>query len=343
MIAMTESRSEIPEGKELKELIKPDILRIETTMRTDLDLITDHLDDLLVEVLQYGLLNGGKRLRPLLAVLAARLCGETGQDIYRLAIAFEYLHMATLFHDDVIDNADTRRGRPAVNKAYGIVAAILAGDFLHARSMAIIGEWGGVEALKIFCQATSGMVQGEFLQLRNTINYDQSEEGYFAAITGKTALLIAATTEIGSIFGGGNSRERQALRRYGNNLGCAFQIVDDLLDYLGDQSNTGKPVGNDLTEGKMTLPIILALNRAAGKDRQQLLEILQSPPELRRKSLTEVSGFITTYNGFTDTRMKAEEMLQDALFQLKIFSHPDKNKDRMILEGLAQYVLTRNK
>ena len=326
----------------LKELIKPDVLRVEAAMRSDLDSITDQHDSLLMEVLRYGLFNGGKRFRPLLAVVAARLCGETGSDIYRLAMAFEYLHMATLFHDDVIDNADTRRGRPAVNKAYGMVPAILAGDFLHARSMAIIGEWGGVEALKIFCLATSGMVDGEFLQLRNTTNFNQSEEDYFAAITGKTALLIAATTEIGALSAGGKSQEQQALRRYGRNLGCAFQIVDDLLDYLGDQNTTGKPVGNDLAEGKMTLPLILAVNRAGLKDRRHLLEILQTP-DLRRKSLTEVAGLIMKYNGFTDTKMKAEELIHEAISQLEIFPHSGQSSDRMILTGLAQYVLTRRK
>jgi octaprenyl-diphosphate synthase len=330
------------DSNHLMELIKPDVVRVEAAMRFDIDSLTDQHDQLLMEVLRYGLFNGGKRFRPLLATVAARLCGETGPDIYRLAMAFEYLHMATLFHDDVIDNADTRRGRPAVNKAYGTVAAILAGDFLHARSMAIIGECGGIEALKIFCLATSGMVDGEFLQLRNTTNFNQSEEDYFTAITGKTALLIAATTEIGSLAAGGKSMERQALRRYGSNLGCAFQMIDDLLDYLGDPNTTGKPVGNDLAEGKMTLPLILAMNRAELQDRQHLLAILQNS-DLRRKSLTEVTGIILKYNGFTDTKTKAEEMIREAISPLEIFSRSDQGRDRMILAGLAQYVLTRKK
>jgi octaprenyl-diphosphate synthase len=340
MSALTESEKR--DTDHLKELIKPDVLRIEAAMRFDLDSLAYQHDNLLMEVLKYGLFNGGKRFRPLLAIVAARLCGKNGQDIYRLAIAFEYLHMATLFHDDVIDNADTRRGRPAVNKAYGTVAAILAGDFLHARSMAIIGECGGVEALKIFCLATSGMVDGEFLQLRNTTNFNQSEDDYFAAITGKTALLIAATTEIGALSAGGKSQERQALRKYGSNLGCAFQMIDDLLDYLGDPNTTGKPVGNDLAEGKMTLPLILAMNRAEPKDRKHLLDILQNPG-LRRKSQTDVTGLIVKYKGFTDTKMKAEEMIQEAISQLELFPHSGRNRDRMILAGLAQYVLTRKK
>ena len=336
------ARVEKHESGQLKELIEPDILGLETTMQSDLDSLTDQLDGLLMEVLRYGLFNGGKRFRPLLTAVAARLCGRSGQDVYPLAIAFEYLHAATLFHDDVIDNADIRRGRPAVNRAYGTVAAILAGDFLHARSMAIVGEYGGVEALKIFCGATSGMVDGEFLQLRNATNFNQSEEDYFSAITGKTALLIAATTEIGALVAGAKSRERQALRTYGSNLGCAFQIVDDLLDYLGDQKSTGKAVGNDLAEGKMTRPLILAMNRAEPSDRRHLLEILQSPG-LRREGFAEVTGLIVKYNGFTDTRLRAEALIDGAISQLEIFPDADKKKDRMILTGLAQYVLTRRK
>lgn len=342
MTALNEKKIETADGKRLKELIAPDILRIEAAMRADIDSMKGHLDDLLMEVLGYGLFNGGKRFRPLLALLAARLCGETGPDVYQLAIAFEYLHMATLFHDDVIDNADLRRGRPAVNRAYGMVAAILAGDFLHARSMSLIGEFGGVEALKIFCRATCGIVDGEFIQLRNAANYNQSEKDYFAAITGKTALLIAATTEIGALYAGGKQQEREALKRYGNHLGCAFQIIDDLLDYLGDQKTTGKTIGNDLAEGKMTMPLILAMSRAEGKDRERLLEILQDT-DLRKKCFAEVNGFIARFNGFTDTKKMAEEMVLEALTELEIFSHPDKGKDRMILEGLAQYVLTRKR
>jgi octaprenyl-diphosphate synthase len=185
-------------------------------------------------------------------------------------------------------------------------------------------------------------VDGEFIQLRNATNYNQSEKDYFAAITGKTALLIAATTEIGSLYSGGTLQERQALKSYGNHLGCAFQIIDDLLDYLGDENTTGKTIGNDLAEGKMTMPLILAMNRAEGKDREHLLEILRDV-ELRKNCLADVTGFISKHNGFSDTKTMAEGMVQEALIQLEIFSRPDKSKDRMILEGLAQYVLTRRK
>jgi octaprenyl-diphosphate synthase len=342
MSTLTEKQYAAPEDIELKELIAPDIQSIEEAMQSDISSISSQLDGLLLEVLRYGLFNGGKRFRPLLAVLAARLSGKNGKDVFRLAIAFEYLHMATLFHDDVIDNADIRRGKPAVGRAYGTAAAILAGDFLHARSMALVGELGGVEALKIFCRATSGMVDGEFLQLRNAANFNQSEEDYFAVITGKTVLLIAATTEIGSLYGGGSNSVRQAFYNYGNNLGCAFQIVDDLLDYLGDQRNTGKSIGNDLAEGKMTLPLILAMKRAEQKERRLLCEILLDAGA-RKRCFSEVRDFIVRYDGFVDAREKAQELVQEAVSELEIFGLPEQRKDRAVLEGLARYVLARKK
>ncbi len=342
MSILTENRPAPPEESKLKELIAPDIRLIDETMQSDITEISGRLDGLLLEVLRYGLFNGGKRFRPLLAVLAARLSGNKDKDVYRLAIAFEYLHMATLFHDDVIDNAQNRRGKPAVFRAYGQAAAILAGDFLHARSMALVGEFGGVEALKIFCRATSGMVDGEFLQLRNTANYNQSEQDYFAAVSGKTVLLISAAMEIGSLFGGRNGMVRKALLHYGNNLGCAFQIVDDLLDYVGDQRNTGKSIGNDLAEGKITLPLILALKKAAQKERQHVQNILQDS-DARRRCYPEIKDFIGKYKGFDDAMRKAEELIGEAISELDIFESSVQERDRAMLEGLARYVLTRTK
>lgn len=342
MNTLTGNSPVVSEINDILEMIGPDILRIEETMQADISSLSGGMDDLLLEVLNYGLFNGGKRFRPLLCVLASRLSGTTNENIFRLAIAFEYLHMATLFHDDVIDNAVTRRGKPTVSQTYGTAAAILSGDFLHARSMSIIGECGGREALKIFCRATSGMVDGEFLQLRNAANFNQSEQDYFAAVTGKTVLLIAATTEIGSLSGGGNKQARLALRKYGNNLGCAFQIIDDLLDYLGDQRNTGKSIGNDLAEGKMTLPLIMALKRAGKKEKKLLLDILQDT-EARKRYFFEVIDFIREYNGFAEARKKAEALVLEAITQLGMFNLPEHKMARTVLEGLARYVLARKK
>lgn len=334
------------DGAGLKAAIAPDLGRIEQAMQADLAAITCDMAPLLGEVLHYGLFNGGKRIRPLLTVLCYRLCGgsevKSKVDIYPLAMAFEYLHCATLFHDDVIDQALTRRGRPAVNVAYGETAAILAGDFLHARSMLLVGRGGGIQALEIFCKATTAMVDGEFLQLHNASRYNLAEADYFAVIMGKTARLIGATCEIGALVAGADAAAQQALCNYGLHLGCAFQIIDDLLDYLGDEASTGKSVGNDFREGKMTLPLIIAMGRAEDGDRERLLFMLASVQE-RQSGFVEACALIARYDGFALARHKAEEMIASALAQLRIFDQAEVQQERAMLEALASYVLSRNK
>ncbi|MCG2745823.1 MAG: polyprenyl synthetase family protein [Desulfobacteraceae bacterium] len=338
----TEQFAGATDGSGLMAAIGPDLARIEQAMQADLATLTSDTDVLLAEVLRYGLFNGGKRIRPLLTVLCSRLCGGKNVDVVPLSIAFEYLHCATLFHDDVIDQALTRRGRPAINVAFGETAAILAGDFLHARSMLLVGRGGGVQALEIFCGATTAMVDGEFLQLHNASNYNLAEADYFAVIMGKTARLIGATCEIGALVAGAAIEEQQALNNYGLHLGCAFQIIDDLLDYLGDEAKTGKSVGNDFREGKMTLPLIIAIGRAEEKDRERLLAMLTSV-EARTSGFTEASALIARYDGFALARQKAETIIADALVQLRIFDQDAVQRELAVLEGLAYYVLNRKK
>lgn len=333
--------------EQLMLAIAPEVVRIEQTMRQDLLEATTGADPLLSEVLNYGMFNGGKRLRPLLVVLAAHLCGfkdkkKSKDNIYQLAIAFEYLHGATLFHDDVIDRADMRRGKPSVNKEFGVIAAILGGDFLHSRSMSIVGSLGGKTALQIFCQATNAMVDGEFIQLRNAQNYNLSEDDYFAAVKGKTALLIAATCEIGALVGGGLAAEQQALAEYGISLGTAFQIVDDLLDYQGNAAQTGKAVGNDFQEGKMTLPVILALSGASSKDKERLLFLLENK-NARQDGFAEAYGLIEKYDGFALSRNTAEAIVAEAIAGLQIFSDEEILPILAVFNALAQYVLVRDK
>lgn len=315
---------------------------IDKTIEHDIDRLQGKVDPLLPEVLRYGLLQGGKRVRPLLVVLAARLCGCKDNAVYTLASAFEYLHAATLFHDDVIDNAETRRGNPSVYKKYGLISAILAGDFLHARSMEIVGQLAGDDGLHVFCGATAGMVDGEFMQLRNASQLNLSEVDYYEAIMGKTGLLIAASCEVGAIFGGATPEQRRALREYGVGLGCAFQMVDDLLDYNGDKQKTGKAVGNDLSEGKMTLPLIMALSRAERADKLELERVI-AVPELREVEFSKVHGLIEKYNGFAETRRRAQDAVGRAVNELEIFTGPAVAGEKAVLAGLAHYVLSRDK
>ncbi len=340
--AVTTSSKEL-----LMSAIAPEVAKIEQAMHADLTVAAKGTDPLLNQVLEYGLFNGGKRLRPLLVVLAARLSGFDKlkyEELYKLAIAFEYLHAATLFHDDVIDRADLRRGKPSVKKAFGEIAAILGGDFLHSRSMFLVGSLGGTPALEVFCHATNSMVDGEFLQLRNAQNYNLSEHDYFLAVQGKTALLIAATCEIGAIAGGATSSQQQALAEYGIGLGTAFQIVDDLLDYRGDSATTGKAIGNDFQEGKMTLPLILALNSANSVDRKRLLYLLENS-DISNKGFSEACDLIDKYNGFVRSRSRAESIMAKAVEGLDIFLSKEKKNVSSLttLYALAEYVLVRKK
>ncbi|MCF8057595.1 MAG: polyprenyl synthetase family protein [Desulfocapsa sp.] len=338
---MTVSNRSTPK-EQLMIAIAPEVAKIEEAMQRDLQTATSGCDPLLVAVLEYGVFNGGKRLRPLLVLLAARLASHAGDKIVDLAIAFEYLHAATLFHDDVIDRADIRRGKPSVNKAFGEIAAILGGDFLHSRSLFLIGSLGGPEALGIFCQATNAMVDGEFLQLRNAENYNLSEDDYFSAVKGKTALLIAATCEIGALAGGATREKQKVLAEYGLGLGTAFQIIDDLLDYQGDPALTGKAVGNDFQEGKMTLPLILALGGASPEDRKRLLFLLEKD-EARESGFAEAYAVIDKNEGFALSRSRAESIIAAAVAGLEFFSEEGNMDTIAILRALAEYVLVRKK
>jgi len=326
---------------DLKKCIAVETREIDRIMRDDLAAITDTLDPQLAEILQYGLFAGGKRVRPLLTILAARMCGNEDNGVYNLAIAFEYLHGATLFHDDVIDRADTRRGRPSVQKRFGTVAAILAGDFLHAHSMALVGKFAGVEGLSLFSKVTRSMVDGEFLQLRNSRNFNQSEEDYFSAVSGKTALLIGAACELGALFAQADRHQQSALKTYGLSLGYAFQIIDDLLDYQGDAQLTGKGLGNDLCEGKMTLPLITTMQRADSADKEWLAELLENQQQ-RQQKFAQVTSMIEKYDGFGAARNKAADIINKALDALSRLKQQSNQQSFEILHGLAHYVLNRS-
>ena len=327
---------------ELKRLIAEEAARIDLVMRQDIDELAEGFDPLLMEILEYGLFAGGKRIRPFLATAASRLCGCSDEGLYRLATAFEYLHAATLIHDDVIDNAAERRGSPSVFKRFGLAEAILAGDFLHAHSMHLVSRYGGPEALSIFCRATAAMVDGEYRQLRNAENLEQTEADYFTVVRGKTALLIGAACEIGGLYAGGGEALRTGLKTFGINLGCAFQIIDDLLDYQGDTASTGKSTGNDLAEGKMTLPLVYTLQRADDNDRRRLLSILADRRQ-RGLALAEVTEMISRYRGFSDAASKAEQIIAQAMAALPEVDTPNGRQERLVLQMVCDYVLKRDR
>ncbi len=315
---------------------------VEKAMRQDLAEALSGDDPLLIEVLEYALFSGGKRIRPLLVILASRCCGASEESLYRLAIAFEYLHVATLIHDDVIDHAKERRGQQSLINRYGLAAAILSGDWLHARSMDLIGQLTGPEGLKVFSRATTAMVDGEFLQLRFAADSSVTEAQYFSVIHKKTAGLISTACEIGAMFGQAEEEERLALRSFGYNLGNSFQVIDDLLDYQGDSRNTGKKIGNDFVEGKLTLPLIRALAGGSQGDKQKIIELLGGD-RANPDNFLAVKELISKNNGFESALGTATELINKAINTLNIFTDEEVQESREMLATLALYVSSRNK
>lgn len=325
-----------------KEYVSGEAEQLENAMHEDLNESLAGCDPLLAEILDYALFTGGKRVRPLLAVLASRVCGRNDRELYKLAVSFEYLHVATLVHDDIIDNAAKRRGREAVGHKYGVPLAILAGDWLHARSMDLVGRHTGKQGLAIFCRATAGMVDGEFLQLRCIARPEVSEQDYISVIQRKTALLISSTCEIGALFSGAEKNKQEALAVYGQRLGTAFQVIDDLLDYQGDSVTTGKKAGNDFEEGKMTLPVIRALKAAGPDAREEMISILHGDRS-GQEIFQRFSALVHAVGGFSSARDFAEQLIKEALQALTVFNESEDQESLAMLQSLAGYVLARKK
>ncbi|MBM9537842.1 polyprenyl synthetase family protein [Desulfobulbus alkaliphilus] len=317
--------------------------RTDTAMRSDLETALADCDPLLIEVLHYALFNGGKRIRPLLTVLCSRCCGRDDAPLYLLAAAFEYLHVATLAHDDVIDRADHRRGRPSVAARFGPTAAILAGDWLHARSMHLIGRLAGADGLDIFCAATAAMVNGEFAQLRHIADLNTKQHHYFAVIRQKTSNLIASACSIGALYAGADRRQRDALATYGDRIGAAFQVVDDLLDFKGESGTTGKKTGNDFVEGKMTLPVLLALEKASAEQRQVMKTLLEGDRS-QVEALARIHALVEDLDGFKGAARIARRLIDEALEPLAIFSRGQQEQENTErLRELAGFILARKK
>lgn len=317
--------------------LKKEAARIDRAMHADLAEIESPL---LSKVVRHAVFQGGKRVRPLLTVLSARLIGTPPDTISQLAVLFEYLHAASLLHDDVIDHSAMRRGKKTAHTIWGDTPVILAGDYLHARAMFLAGACGGPQCLVVVSRAISAMIEAEFLQMQTVQEKNTSETNYFRILQGKTAALIAAACETGMLHAGGSPAQCEAVRAYGTNLGLAFQIVDDLLDYQGDPGQTGKTVGNDFQEGKITLPLLHTLQRTGRDKRAFLEELLRKSPEKRRQALPRVQPLIAAAGGFAAARKKAEQLVAAAVQELHAFAD---SEARTTLQDLSRYVLTREK
>lgn len=316
-------------------LIKDDLVRVESQFKEDLasDVV------LIRKVGEYVLGSGGKRMRPMLLLLCARLAGYKGDQHVGLASVVEFIHTATLLHDDVVDSAVLRRGQESANTVWGNEASVLVGDFLFAKSFSIMVRQGNLEILKTLSDATTSMAEGEVMQLVNTCDLDMDEERYLDVVRNKTAILIAAACRVGAILGDSNVEKQESLAEFGMEVGIAFQLMDDALDYVADEAEFGKAQGHDLEEGKMTLPLIYALKQCREDERSQVAAIIEEE-QLQDESLTTVLDLIKKYEGIEYTRQRAEEMIASAKKKLQIFL-PSPERDA--LETVADYVVSRNK
>ena len=251
------SRSRIVSIEAIREFIAADMQAIDRVISSRLN----YGVALIGQVAEYIIGGGGKRLRPALVVLSAGAYGYQGAMHHQLAAVIEFIHTATLLHDDVVDESGLRRGRPTANSLFGNAASVLVGDFVYSRAFQMMVEAGNMRILEVLAEATNVIAEGEVLQLMNCRNPDIDEAGYLQVIRCKTAKLFEAATRIGALLGGADKVAEDAMARYGAHLGTAFQLIDDVLDYSGDHAVIGKNVGDDLAEGKPTLPLIHAMRR----------------------------------------------------------------------------------
>ena len=253
---------------------------------------------LVEEISSYLIEAGGKRLRPLLVLLSANACGYTANKHINLAAVIEFLHTAMLLHDDVVDASDLRRGRKTVNAAWGNPASVLVGDFLHSRAFEMMVEIGDMQVMEILSRATNTIAEGEVQQLTHVRNPDLTEAAYIEVITRKTAMLFQAASHSGAVLAGANKTQQGDLRDYGLHVGLAFQLIDDVLDYQGTTEDLGKNVGDDLAEGKVTLPLIIAMRNG---DAKQAKFIRQAIMDGGVQNLQEMANTVKVTGGLQYT------------------------------------------
>ena len=270
------------------------------------------------EVAEHLISSGGKRLRPMLTIASAALYNYQGDNHIKLATSVEFLHTATLLHDDVVDESDLRRGKSTARMIWGNQASVLVGDFLLGQAFRMMVEVGSLDALDVLSSAACVIAEGEVLQLSVSKNMETTEDDYLSVIRAKTAALFAAAAEVGPIVANAGKSERNALKSYGTNLGLAFQLVDDALDYGGKAVDLGKNVGDDFREGKITLPVILAYRRGTEKERAFWRDAIETGNN-SDKNLEKALGLITKYGALADTIARAVHygtMARDALAPL---------------------------
>jgi len=321
------------------------VVQLQTLVRKDMEAVNEFIRErmnsdvpMIPELASHLINSGGKRLRPMLTIAAAHLCGYKGGDHIKLAASVEFLHTATLLHDDVVDESDLRRGKKTARMLWGNQASVLVGDFLLGRAFRLMVETRSLRALEIIANAASIIAEGEVMQLAAAKDTSTTEDAYMRVIQAKTAALFAAAAEVGAVVADRGADEAAALESYGRNLGIAFQLVDDALDYSGRAATLGKNVGDDFREGKITLPVVLAFRRGDREERAFWRRTLQDGDQ-RDGDLEHAIELMTRHDAIEDTVVRARHYGAIAKDALAIF--PD-SPYREALTDLVEFCISRS-
>ena len=322
--------------KEICQPIKADLESYEIEFR---GLLKSHVF-LVDKVIQYIIANKGKRLRPILVILASRLHNSNGKVLdsrnLRAAAIMELLHTASLVHDDVVDSSDQRRGLPSVNSIWKNKVSVLMGDYLFSKALLAMLSLRSMRAYEIISETAERMAQGELLGVERSKDFRLEEETYFRLIADKTASLLAAACQLGAVSSSDDEQDIDSMKTFGENLGIAFQIRDDLLDILGKEKKTGKPIGNDIRDNKVTLPLIYALRQARKSDARRIIRMIKRNP--RRQEIKEIFAFVEQHGGIDYAMKKADEYIELANQALE--RYPD-TPYKASLQKLVAFITTR--
>jgi octaprenyl-diphosphate synthase len=300
---------------------------METYLKSEIKLIPD--------IVHHLIGGGGKRFRPLLLLATAELCGYRGERRYPLSAVIEFIHTATLFHDDVVDHAETRRGRISANRVWGNEASVLIGDFLYSKSFKLMTDDGSLAILKLISITTNMMSEGEVFQLMKAGDTHITEEEYLSIVEKKTAVLISAACTIGGIIANATEKQIEELSKFGMGLGTAFQITDDALDYVGQEEEFGKAIGQDLRDGKLTMPLIRTMKKCSPEERIAIHNGIKNKDEA---SAAAIMKLINNYDGIGYSLQKAKKYVKKAKGRLSSFAD---SKAKTALFTVADYVIER--
>jgi octaprenyl-diphosphate synthase len=310
----------------------------------DLKRVEEHMERylrsevyLIPEVVHYIIGSGGKRFRPLLLLTASALCGYRGEKRYPLSAVIEFIHTATLLHDDVIDKAETRRGKTSANNVWGNAASVLVGDFLYSKSFKLMTDHGNLAIIKLLSETTNTMSEGEVLQLVKRGDINITEKEYLSIIEKKTAILISAACAVGGILGDAAETKIEALTRFGMRLGSAFQITDDTLDYVAEEEEFGKAIGKDLEEGKMTLPLTRTLKKCSPEEKNLIRRVIENC-ERDGQDVADVVSIIHRYDGINYSLNKAKTYINEGRGFLESF---EESEAKEALLAISDYIIER--